>query len=638
MIRRKEQKVASAFAAILFATLVCQARGEEPVQAGRNEPAAIGLIKSHAVSLVDQPVLAPNFTHFPYANRNAPKGGMVRLGMLGTFENLNRFNIKALRAPLYLVGAVYESLMTRSQDETKTFYPLIAQSIELDDRREHVVFHLDSRARFSDKKPITSEDVLFTVDVLKSSGPPSFRQAFGLIKSVDASDPQTVRFDLTGANDRELPLTLASMPVLPKHATDAEHFAEASLRPPVASGPYLVTEVKAGERLTLRRDPDYWGRDLPTRRGLFNIDELTIEYYKDAETLFEAFKAGLVDFREEQSAMRWATGYDFPALAHGEVTKQALRPTRPIGMEGFVFNLRKETFRDVRLREAISMMYDFEWINANYFGGQYRRTKSYFDESVYSSSGKAASDAERSLLARFPDVVRKDVLEGKWQPSRHDGSGRDREIPRAAIKLLSDAGYKRTPKGLERDGKDVSFEIMVRNRDEEKLALHFAQSLGALGIEAQVRLYEEAQYNRRRQQFDYDMLIGQWLTAAAPGGEQRSRWGTGSSNQPASINLAGAELPAIDAMIDAMVASRTEADLVSAARALDRILLSGFYFVPLHHASETWVAYTAKLHHPENQPKFPLLPYGMILDSWWVEQTHGGASAKDVDQWNDLMK
>lgn len=617
---RRNPKIAPAFSTILVMAFLATARSETPVPASREAFDASRMVKSHAVSLVDRPALPADFDHFPYVDPHAPKEGAVRLGMLGTFENLNRFNIKALRAPLFLVSAVYESLMVRSQDEAKTFYPLIAQSIELDDKREHVVFHLDSRARFSDKTPITSEDVLFTFDVLKANGPPSFRQASGLVKSVDAPDPHTVRFDLTGANDRELALTLASMPVLAKHATDAERFSEASLRPPVASGPYLVTDVRAGERLTLRRDPDYWGRDLPTRRGLFNFDEITIDYYKDAEALFEAFKAGLIDFREEQSANRWAHSYDFPAIAHGKIVKQSLRPTRPIGMEGFVFNLRKEMFRDVRLREAISMMYDFEWINANYFAGQYRRTKSYFDESVYSSSGKAASEAERLLLAPFPDVVRKDILEGKWQPPRHDGSGRDREIPKMALRLLTEAGYKRTANALEKDGQRVSFEIMVRNRDEEKLALHFAQSLGALGIDAQVRLYEETQYNRRRQQLDYDMLIAQWLTVAAPGGEQRSRWGAGSSNQPASINLAGAELPAIDALIDALVASRADDDLVSAARALDRVLLSGFYIVPLQHASETWVAYSTKLSHPDFQPKFPMLPFGMILDSWWIDQ------------------
>jgi peptide/nickel transport system substrate-binding protein len=619
MTQGRNSKIACAFVTIILGSLLSEARGDGPVLAEASN--ALGMVRSHAVSLVGRPSLPADFDNFPYADPHAPKGGAVRLAMLGTFENLNRFNIKALRAPLFLVGAVYESLMVRSQDEPKTLYPLIAQSIELDDKREHIVFHLDPRAHFSDKTPITSEDVLFTFDVLKSNGPPSFRQASGLVKSIEAPDIHTVRFDLTGANDRELPLTFASMPVLPKHATDAEHFSEVSLRPPVASGPYLVTEVKAGERLTLKRDPEYWGRDLPTRRGLFNIDEITIDYYRDAEALFEAFKAGLIDLREEQSAMKWARGYDFPAIANGEIVRQALSPTRPIGMEGFVFNLRKEMFKDVRLREAMSMMYDFEWINANYFAGQYRRTKSYFDESVYSSSGSPASEAERHMLAPFPDVVRKDILEGKWSPPRHDGSGRDREAAKKAMQLLIDSGYKRTASGLKKDGQLISFEIMVRNRDEEKLALHFAQALSGLGIDAQVRLVEEAQYNRRRQQLDYDMLIGQWLTVASPGGEQRSRWGAGSSNPPASINLAGVELPAIDALIDALVSSRTEDDLIGAARALDRVLLSGFYIVPLQHASETWVAYSSKLHHPEAQPKFPMLPYGMILDSWWVGQT-----------------
>jgi peptide/nickel transport system substrate-binding protein len=572
---------------------------------------------SHAIAAHGVPALPSGFDHFPYANPGAPKGGRLRLGMLGTFENLNRFNIKFLRAPLYLLGAVYESLMTRSQDEPSTFYGLIAQSVEIDAAREHLTFHLDPRARFSDGVPITSADVLFSFDLLKAKGIPQQRAALELVRAAGAPDAATVRFDLTGAEDQDLPKILASLPVLPQHATDAEHFTEATLIPPVASGPYVVAEVKAGERLVLRRNPDYWGKDLPARRGLYNFDEIDIDYFRDSEALFEAFKAGLIDYREETSAARWINGYNFPAVQEGQVVKESLHPGRPVGMEGFVFNLRKEIFRDVRLREAIAMMFDFEWVNANLLFNLYSRTKSYFDESEFSSSGRPASIAERALLARFPGAVREDILEGRWYPPVHDGSGQDRDISRRAQALLAAAGYKYTDTGLSKDGVPLRFEIMVRNRDEERLALNFAASLKLLGIDAEVRSYEEVQYNQRRQKFEFDMIVAQWLPIASPGQEQRYRWGSGTVNEQGTMNEAGASSPAIDAMIDALLTAYSHDDYVAAARALDRVLLSGFYFVPLFHTTELWVAHTAKLVRPARLPKYPMLPFGMILESWW---------------------
>ncbi len=588
--------------------------------AAKDAPSTQNELASHGLASVGAPALPATFDHLPYANPNAPKGGRLRLGLLGAFENLNRFNVKFLRAPLFLVGAVYESLMVRSEDEPKTYYGLIAQAIDVDDTREHVTFHLDPRAHFSDGVPITSADVLFTFGLLKEKGIPQRRADFALVKSFDAPDAHTVRFDLSGADDRELPLLLAAMPVLPKHATDVERFAEASLAPPLASGPYVVAEVKAGERLILRRNPNYWGKDIPTRRGLYNFDEVDVDYYKDAGSLFEAFKAGLVDFREENSANRWANGYDFPALREGRVLKEGLNPTRPVGMEGFVFNLRKEVFRDARVREAIAMLLDFEWINANLYSNLYTRTKSYFDESEYSSSGRPASADERALLARFPGVVREDIVEGRWFPPVHDGSGRDREIARRAQTLLAEAGYKSIDGGLAKDGAPLRFEIMVRDRDEERLALNFSACLAKIGVDGQVRSQEETQYNHRRQKFDFDMIVGQWLTVAAPGGEQRAKWGVGTATRESSVNLSGASSAAADAMIDAVVGARSEDELVTAARALDRVLLSGFYFIPLYHATELWIAHSTKLERPSRTPRHQMYPFGMILESWWLRE------------------
>jgi peptide/nickel transport system substrate-binding protein len=512
-----------------------------------------------------------------------------------------------------------ESLMTRSQDEPYSLYPLIAQSVDIDDARAHVTFHIDPRARFSDKTPIVAADLLFSFELLKSKGRPAFRAAFAVVKSAVALDNHTVRFDLTGVTDREAPLVLAAMPVLSKKATNVERFDDVDMTLPLGSGPYVISDAKVGARLVLRRDPDYWGRDIPSQRGLYNFAEIDIDYYRDDAALFEALKAGLIDYREETSAARWSTGYDFPAVRNGAVVKEILRPGRPTGMEGFVFNLRKAIFRDVRLREAIAMMYDFEWVNANFYGGLYARTESYFGESDYASTGRAANAAERGFLANFPGVVRADILEGRWRPVQHDGSGRDRTVAKRAQTLLADAGYVLVDGRLQKHGVPIVFEIMIRDRDEERLALMFAASLKRIGIDAHPRLFDEVQYQRRRQRFEYDMMIGQWLPAAVPGQEQLNRWSTESLNRENSVNLAGVASPAIDAAIDNLLASRTREDSIAAARALDRILLSGFYFVPLQHANAIWCAHAAALRHPERTPLVPMFPFGFTLENWWMQ-------------------
>ena len=321
--------------------------------------------------------------------------------------------------------------MARSGDEPFTLYGLIAQSIETDAARSHVIFHLDPRARFSDGEPITSQDVRFTFDLLKSKGRPQQRAAFSLVRSIDTPDPLTVRFDLSGIDDREMPLTLALMPVLPRHRVDPERFEDSSLDIPIGSGPYVVSAVQPGESIVLTRNPDYWAKDLPISRGLYNFDEIRIEYFRDANSLYEAFKAGLIDYRDETDPTRWLTGYDFPAAADGRIRKESLPLGTPKGMQGFVFNTRRAIFADVRLREALGMMFDFEWINMHLYGGLYHRTKSFFDESELASTGRPASDRERALLAPFPGAVRSDILEGRWAPPVSDGSGRDRAMAQA---------------------------------------------------------------------------------------------------------------------------------------------------------------------------------------------------------------
>jgi peptide/nickel transport system substrate-binding protein len=574
---------------------------------------------THGVAMHGEPALPPDFDHFPYADPAAKKGGRLRVGLAGAFDSLNPFNIKAGSTAQGLVGNVFQTLMARSQDEAFTFYPLIAKSIDVDPARTHVVFHLDPRAHFSDGAPVTSADVLFTFDLLKTKGRPQQRIAYSLVKSIDAPDESTVHYDISGVGDRELPLILALMPVLPKHAIDVDRFQEATLAKPLGSGPYVVAEVKPGASLLLRRDPNYWGRDVPSQRGLYNFDEIDIEYFRDGNALFEAFKAGLIDYREETSTTRWAGGYDFPAARDGKVVREELHNDSPKGMEGLAFNLRRPLFQDIRLREALGMMFDFEWVNANLFSGLYTRTKSFFDQSELSSSERPASAGERALLAPFPGAVREDVMEGRWRPPVSDGTGRDREMAKKALALLNDAGYRLEGDVLQKDGVPVSFEIMVKDRSEERLALNYAGSLRRIGVDARVRLVDEVQYQRRRQKFDFDMMPGQWIASASPGNEQRMRWGSASAMQEASYNLAGASSPAIDAMIVALLSAKSREDFVTAVRAFDRVLLSGFYIVPFYHSRNQWIAHSSDLKRPDRIPRYATPIFNATLDSWWKE-------------------
>jgi peptide/nickel transport system substrate-binding protein len=577
-----------------------------PAQAEESPP-------THAIAMHGAPALAAGFAHLPYVNPAAPKGGRLDLAYLGAFDSLNPYNVKALSTSQGLVGNVYQSLMVRSADEPFTLYGLIARSIETDNARDFVAFHIDPAAHFSDGDKITAADVVFTFNLLKAKGLPSQRAAYALVQHVDAPDDLTVRFDLTGANDRELPMIVGLMPVLSRLHTDAEHFEDQTLQIPVGSGPYRIAEVKPGERVVLRRDPDYWARDLPIARGLYNFDEIRIDYYRDASAMFEAFKAGLYDFRIEDDATRWRAGYDFPAAHDGRIVKQAVPDSLPKGISGFAFNTRRAIFADIRVREALATMFDFEWINANLFAGAYTRSRSFFDDSELSSAGRPASPAERALLAPFPGAVREDILEGRWAPPASDGSGRDRALARSAVDLLSTAGYTlRDGAEVDAHGAPLAFEIIVKSRQEERLALAYSRSLARIGVNANVRLVDEVQFQRRRTRFDFDMMIGSWVATPSPGNEQRGRWSSAAAAMDGSYNICGAASPAIDAMIAAVVAARGDDDFVAAVRALDRLLLSGFYIVPLFYAPDQWIAYSSALGRPEKTPMF-----GVNFETWW---------------------
>lgn len=561
-----------------------------------------------------EPALAADFKHFPYADPGAPKGGRLVTAHQGTFDSLNPYPVKGVTAAQGITNLMIEPLMRRSLDEPFSLYPLVARGFEMPEDRSSITFHLDPAARFADGAPLTAEDVHFTFDLLRTKGRPNFRNSFNKVAKVETPDPRTIRFDLKGANDRELPLILGLMPVLAKHATDPGTFDATSFNPLMGSGPYEVAAVRPGESVTYRRRKDYWGAHLPANRGVFNFDEIRYEYFRDANSLFEAFKAGLYDIRFESDPTRWATGYDIPAVRDGRIVLEALPNRLPQGMSGFALNTRREAFDDVRVREALGLMFDFEWTNKNLFGGVYRRTASYFDGSELSARGRRAAETERALLAPFPDAVRPEIMEGTWAPPRTDGSGRDRETARRALALLGQAGYALDGDVLRRKstGEPLAFEILVVSRDQERIALSFSKSVARIGVSARVRLVDSVQFQRRRQRFEFDVTIATWPVSPSPGNEQFFRFGAASAGREGSFNFAGVRSPAVDAMIQAMLAARAREDFVSATRALDRVLLSGFYVVPLYHLPETWIARDAALGRPSQAPLL-----GTTIELWW---------------------
>ena len=597
--------------------------------------AAIGAASAgearHAIAMHGEPALPAGFDHLPYVNPSAPKGGRLVQGVLGTFDNLNPFIVKGLtaqglRAPLVsgvnvITGTVVESLMARSYDEPFMLYGLLAQTIETDPARSYATFALDPAARFSDGAPVTAADVIFTWQLLRDKGRPNHRSYYGKVAKAEAIGERTVRFDLAGAGDRELPLILGLMPVLPRHAVNADTFEDAALAAPVGSGPYRVGQVEPGRSLTLVRNPDYWGRDLPVNRGFWNFDEIRFDYYRDANAYHEAFKRGLFDLRTEADPGRWQTAYDFPALREGRVVKETFPSGLPKGSQFFVFNTRRPVFADVRVREAIALLFDFEWTNHNLFFGLYRRTASYFEGSELSARGRPADARERALLAPYPGAVRPDVLAGTWSPPVSDGSGRDRTMLRRALALFAAAGYElRGTELIERASRrPLTFEIMVTTRtegtDEERLALLFASHLKRAGIAVRVRPVDAVQFETRRIAFDFDMIQSRWDQSLSPGNEQAFYWSSAAADENGSRNYMGVKSPAVDAMIAALIAAHERADAVAAARALDRVLISGIYAVPLFHLPQQWIARWTTIAHPATTPLL-----GVVPETWWRQQ------------------
>jgi peptide/nickel transport system substrate-binding protein len=580
---------------------------------GLGRGSAVASPSHHAIAMHGEPAWPANFSHPTYANPAARKGGQLVQGVLGTFDSLNPLIVKGLPAA-NIRSYVIESLLARGYDEPFTLYGLLADSVETDAARTFVAFTINPAARFADGKPVTPADVIFSWELLRDRGRPNYRTYYTKVTKAEAVGPRGVRFDLTGADDRELPLILGLMPVLAKHAVNPDKFEDTNFDPLLGSGPYTVSAVKPGESVIFKREPNYWGRDLPINRGLWNFDQIKFDYYRDGSTYFEAFKKGSYDVRTETDPGRWQTAYDFPKARDGSVIKEEFSYGLPKGMQGLVFNTRRPMFADVRVREAILQLFDFEWIDHNYFFDLYKRTASYFDGCDLSAHSIAANARERQLLSPFPNVVRGDIMDGTWAPPVTDGSGHDRAGLHRAFALFAAAGYELKGTGLvhRATGRPFAFEILTTTRDQERLALAFVRNLKLAGINAQVRTVDATQFERRRIGFDFDMMDYRWEQSLSPGNEQSFYWGSAAADQQGSRNYMGVKSPAVDALIAAMLRATSRDDFVAATRALDRVLLSGFYVVPLYFPPKQWVARWKRIEHPTTTSLFGYLP-----ETWW---------------------
>ncbi|SIQ91072.1 extracellular solute-binding protein [Aquipseudomonas alcaligenes] len=566
----------------------------------------------HAITLYDEPPKYPaDFQHFDYVNPDAPKGGTLRQQSVGGFDSFNPFIPKGNAVG---VGLIYDSLTYHSPDEPFTEYGLLAEKIDKAPDNSYVRFILNPKARFHDGTPVTAEDVIFTFNILLEKGDPMYRHYYADVAQVVAEDKLRVRFDFKHKDNRELPLILGQIQVLPKHWWATRDFSKGDLEPPLGSGPYRIGKVAPGSAVTFERVKDWWAKDLPVTRGLYNFDRIQIDFYRDSQVALEAFKAGQFDVNLEYSAKDWNTGYDSPALRAGKFVQLAIPNHNPAGMQGYVFNLRRPIFQDRRVREAIAQLFDFEWANKQLFYGAYKRTHSYFENSEMAARG-LPSEAELKLLEPLRDKLPPEVFSQAFEPPVSDGSGIIREQSRRAYQLLTEAGYRiENDKMIGPDGKQLAFEFLNFQPNLERVVLPFKRNLAELGIDLQIRRVDVSQYINRLRSRDFDMTSAIWPQSSSPGNEQREFWHSSSADNPGSRNLMGLRDPAIDQLVEGLIRSGSREELITHARALDRALLWGHYVVPNYYV-DTWrVAYWTRFGRPAVTP---LYDFGLM--TWWEE-------------------
>ncbi|HZF78017.1 MAG TPA: extracellular solute-binding protein, partial [Acetobacteraceae bacterium] len=538
-------------------------------------------IRTHALSLLGQPALPADFTHFPWVNPQAPKGGEIALTALGTFDSFNQFTIRG--TPAVGVGLIYDTLLKESQDESSTEYPYLAQWIELPADRMAVTFELNPAARWHDGRPVTAADVVWTFNTLRQHGRPFYRAYWGDVSEVVAESERRVTFRFRSNENRELALILGQMPVLPQHWWASRDFTRPILEAPLGSGPYRVERFEAGRSVTYRRVADWWGRDLPVNRGTQNFDAYRYEYFRDTTVALEAFKAGQIDFRTENVARDWATAYDFPAVRRNLVRRDEIRHELPTGMQAFVVNLRRPIFQDARVRRALIEVFDFEWLNANIFFGSWTRTQSFFSNSELASTG-LPEGRELAILSAYRGRVPETVFTEAYRLPVTDGSGNNREGLRRALTLLQQAGWRVQDRRLvNAQGQRFEFEILLNGATFERIALPYVQWLERLGMSVRVRTVDPAQYQARIDAFDYDMTVDSMGQSLSPGNEQRDYWTCQKARENGSQNVAGICDPVVDELVELVVSAPDREELVARTRALDRVLLHHNFVIPQWH-------------------------------------------------------
>ena len=581
-------------------------------------PAAIAANDSlgrHGMSMFGALKYPLGFNHFEYVNPNAPKGGLVRMEARGTFDTLNSFTIKGSSAAG--LGLIYDTLMESSRDEAFAEYGLLVESALVANDLSSVSFMLRKQARWHDGKPVTADDVAFSLDILKSRGAPFYRFYYANVEKAEVLSPHKVKFIFKGRKNRELPLIIGQLPILPKHHWQGRDFERTTLEPPLGSGPYKIGKVDPGRSITFERVADYWGRNLGVNKGRYNFDAIRFEYYRDTTVALEAFKANAFDFRQENTAKVWATQYNFPAIANGKVIRETLANNNPTGMQSFAFNVRKSKFQNRRVREALALTFDFEWANKNLFFGQYTRTRSYFSNSELAAT-KIPTGSELRFLEPLRGQIPAEVFTKEFKLPETDGSGRSRRQLRQAKRLLETAGW------FVKDGKltngetseVMALEFLLVNQGFARIVAPIQRAMERLGIKVKVRVVDTSQYINRIRNFDFDVIVGSWGQSLSPGNEQRDFWGSAAADRPGSRNYIGIKDPAIDKLIDHIIFASSRGELVAATRALDRVLLWNHFVIPNWHINSYRIAYWNRFSRPAIKPK-----YGLgFSDTWWVDE------------------
>tara|TARA_B100001123_G_scaffold450951_1_gene625407 strand:- start:1491 stop:3341 length:1851 start_codon:yes stop_codon:yes gene_type:complete len=569
----------------------------------------------HGIAMHGELKYDAKFPHLEYVNPRAPKGGELRRAASGTFDSLNPFIIKGV--PAHGRNLMFESLLKRTSDEPFSLYGLIAKNIEVPDDRSSIAFTIRPEARFHDGRPITVNDVIFSWNTLKTYGKPNHRLYYRQVTSVDVTGSRTIRFSFDHRNpDRELPLIIGLMPILSEYHYKTRKFDSTTLNPPLGSGPYRIGHVDAGRAIIYDRDPDYWGAALPINLGQNNFDRIRFDYYRDANVMMEAFRAQEYNFRQEYSAARWANDYNFPAVANGKVRLEELGHGRPSGMLGLVFNTRREIFRDRSVRRALSLAFDFDQINKMFFYNAYVRTKSIWDNSDLASHG-TPNGLELALLEPYKMQLPGEVFRMPYSPPKVAGG--IRANLKAAQEILYESGWNVRNGTLIRvaDKLPMAFEILLVQPENEKIALSFSRNLKRLGIKARIRTVDTAQYQYRRNTYDFDMIFNHWGMSLSPGNEQAFYWSTTAANQEATRNYPGVSDPVVDHLIHSITETRDPDRFVATIQAMDRVLLWGHYVIPLYHYNEDRVAYWANLARPKVTPL-----YGYVIETWWQQSNH----------------